>query len=50
MPRHVFILILLLASSTFCRPSNAGVYNLHLVTDNVPDYTDLPSLVESATG
>jgi hypothetical protein len=50
MPRHVLILILLSASGSFCRPASAGVYNLHLVTDNVPDYTDLPSLVESATG
>ena len=50
MPRHLLILIVLLASVPFCRPATAGVYNLHLVTDNVPDYTDLPSLVESATG
>jgi hypothetical protein len=50
MPKCLPIWIGLLASSTFCRPSNAGVYNLHLVTDNAPDYTDLASLVESATG
>ena len=50
MPKYLLILILLLASVPFCRPAAAGVYNLHLATDNVPDYTDLPSLVESATG
>jgi hypothetical protein len=50
MPRHVFISILLLASGIFCRPADASVYNLHLVTDNVPDYTDLASMVQSATG
>ncbi|MCU0916741.1 MAG: hypothetical protein MUC88_19595, partial [Planctomycetes bacterium] len=48
--RHRLILVALLAGGLFCRPLDAGVYNLHLVTDNVPDYTDLPSLVESATG
>ncbi len=31
------------------QPGEAGVYNLHLVTDSVPDYTDMPSLVRSAT-
>jgi len=30
-------------------PIEAGVYNLHLQTDNVPDYTDLESFVHSAT-
>jgi hypothetical protein len=43
-------LVVLLASGRLCRPADAAVYNLHLVTDNVPDYTDLASLVESATG
>jgi hypothetical protein len=28
----------------------AQVYNLRLLTDNVPDYTDMPSFVESSTG
>lgn len=27
-----------------------AVYNLHLATDNVPDYTDLDSFVQSASG
>jgi hypothetical protein len=48
--QHLFSTILLLAGGAFYRPADAAVYNLHLVTDNVPDYTDLPSLVESATG
>jgi hypothetical protein len=30
--------------------AHAQVYNLHLVTDNQPDYTDFPSFVESSTG
>jgi hypothetical protein len=30
--------------------ADAGVYNLHLATDNAPDYTDLDSFVRSATG
>ncbi len=50
MPRRLLLVGLLLASVFCCRPVHAAVYNLHLVTDNVPDYTDLPSLVESATG
>jgi len=49
VPRHPFILIPLLASCIFCRPTDASVYNLHLATDNVPDYTDLASMVQSAT-
>ena len=31
-------------------PGKAQVYNLHLVTDNQPDYTDLESFVASSTG
>ena len=50
MPRYIPILVLLLASIPFGRPARAAVYNLHLATDNGPDYTDLPSLVASATG
>lgn len=42
--------MLLLAGVPFGRSAGAGVYNLHLATDNTPDYTDLPSLVASATG
>ncbi|MHC4400599.1 MAG: discoidin domain-containing protein [Planctomycetota bacterium] len=30
--------------------AEAAVYNLHLVTDNQPDYTDVDSFVESVTG
>lgn len=33
----------------FCLPCEAQVYNLHLVTDNQPDYTDFDSFVESST-
>ena len=33
-----------------CGVADAGVYNLHLFTDNGPDYTDLESFVQSATG
>jgi len=32
------------------RDGGGAVYNLHLVTDNAPDYTDLASFVESSTG
>jgi len=31
-------------------PTEAQVYNLHLVTGNQPDYTDMKSFVESSTG
>ncbi len=48
--RSLFISILLLAGTPLSRLANGGVYNLHLVTDNTPDYTDLPSLIASATG
>ncbi len=30
-------------------PADAQVYNLHLVTDNQPDYTDFESFVDSST-
>jgi hypothetical protein len=30
--------------------AEAGIYNLHLATDNAPDYTNLESFVRSATG
>ncbi|NQU22121.1 MAG: hypothetical protein HQ567_12630 [Candidatus Nealsonbacteria bacterium] len=30
--------------------AEAAVYNLHLVTDNQPDYTDFDSFIESVTG
>jgi len=41
--------LLLLAFSLLCAPSEAAVYNLHLATDNVPDYATLESFVESST-
>jgi len=44
------IFLLLLAGASFVPPVEAAVYNLHLVTDNVPDYTDLASFVQSGTG
>src|ERR1044072_2783095 len=34
---------------SFASISSASVYNLKIVTDANPDYTDLPSLVHSAT-
>jgi len=49
-PRCLLVSTVLLASGLWCRPAHAAIYNLHLVTDNVPDYTDLASLAESATG
>jgi len=33
----------------FTDQAGAGVYNLHLVADNVPDYTDMASFVRSST-
>jgi hypothetical protein len=49
MTRVVPIAVLLVVAVAFCGPGEAAVYNLHLVTDNVPDYTDLESLVQSST-
>lgn len=43
-------LALLLAVALISVPAKAQVYNLHLVTDNQPDYTDMKSFVESSTG
>jgi len=40
----------LLIAVACAAPAGAADYNLHLVTDNVPDYTDLPSFVQSSTG
>jgi len=48
--RHLLIPMLLLTGMPLDRSASAAVYNLHLVTDNTPDYTDLPSFVASATG
>ena len=44
------ILLLALTLALPCRPAEAQVCNLHLVTDNQPDYTDMRSFVESSTG
>ncbi|OHB65338.1 MAG: hypothetical protein A2Y77_15915 [Planctomycetes bacterium RBG_13_62_9] len=44
MKTSLLLLVLL------CGSAEAAVYNLHLVTDNVPDYTSLESLVQSSTG
>ena len=43
-------LVLLSAVVLMGVPAEAQVYNLHLVTDNQPDYTDMKSFVESSTG
>lgn len=48
--RNSLISILLLVGMLLASVARGNVYNLHLVTDNTPDYTDLPSLVTSATG
>jgi len=42
-------LLLLLLVPLSCGTVRAADYNLHLVTDNAPDYTDLESFVRSAT-
>lgn len=39
----------LAAASVLVSPVKADVYNLKVVTDANPDYTDLPSLIHSAT-
>jgi len=44
------ILFVLLVAAGLVGRIDAAVYNLHLVTDNVPDYTDLESFVQSVTG
>jgi hypothetical protein len=42
--------LLLLSATGLTERAGAAVYNLHLVTDNVPDYTNLESFVESIAG
>src|SRR4030042_2960657 len=42
--------LLLLSAIGLTERADAAVYNLHLVTDNVPDYTNLESFVESIAG
>lgn len=49
MKYYLPFLTLLLGAVPLIDRADAGVYNLHLVTDNVPDYTDLPSLIRSST-
>ncbi|MCY2953835.1 MAG: hypothetical protein NTU53_17950 [Planctomycetota bacterium] len=46
----VRIAVLLFVIVAFCGIAEASVYNLHLSTDSAPDYTDLQSFVDSATG
>ena len=41
--------LIFLSAATFTKQVEAGVYNLHLATDNAPDYTNLGSFVRSAT-
>ncbi|HEY0455637.1 MAG TPA: discoidin domain-containing protein [Verrucomicrobiae bacterium] len=43
------LLSLLLLASACAQPATAAVYNLKIVTDASPDYSDLNSLVRSAT-
>ena len=52
MKRPAFFLLALLSAMLAggsLRPARAAVYNLHLVTDNGPDYTDIESFVRSVT-
>ena len=46
----VSILLLFLIAIGCERRVDAAVYNIRLVTDNVPDYTDIGSFVHSVTG
>lgn len=41
--------LIFLSATSFTDQVEAGVYNLHLATDNAPDYTNLESFVRSAT-
>ena len=43
------IALLTAGIGTYPGGSQSAVYNLHLVTDNVPDYTDMESFVRSCT-
>jgi len=45
---RISLFLLVVISGT--RWVDAAVYNLRLVTDNVPDYTDIGSFVQSVTG
>ncbi len=46
----VFLITMLLMLCSDTTLAKGGVYNLRLITDNGPDYTDLDSFVRSATG
>ncbi len=48
MSISIFLLLLITIGCGQC--VDAAVYNLRLVTDNVPDYTDIGSFVHSVTG
>lgn len=50
MPRPLPCLAAVLGLILAAPARGGAVYNLSLVTDNVPDYTDLPAFVRSATG
>ena len=43
------LLVMAAALLAFALPARAHVYNLKVVTDASPDYSDLDSLVHSAT-
>lgn len=47
--KHCWIIAVILATVYATRSLEAGVYNLHLTTDNTPDYTNLDSFVRSTT-
>lgn len=42
--------MLFLLAAACCGKTEAAVFNIHLFTDNAPDYTDLQSFVQTATG
>ncbi len=46
----VATLLVLLSATGLTTSAEAAVYNLHLTTENAPDYTNLDSFVRSATG
>src|SRR5512142_1204974 len=50
MNRSAVLLATALAFGVGGGQGDAQVYNLHLVTDNQPDYTDMKSFVQSSTG
>ena len=46
---HAWLCAVAVAGLFLCMPVRAQVFNLHLVTDNQPDYTDFDSFVDSST-